>query len=51
MINECINRTEDGGCKKLYIYCPLIIQDATDLGCGGVCVEYDTEESKESEVN
>ena len=49
--NECIYRTEDGGCRKLYISCPLFVEDATDLGCGGVCIEYDIEESEEDDEN
>ncbi len=49
MINECIYRTEDSGCKKLYIFCPKIINDAADLGCGGVCVEVEIEEDSDKE--
>ena len=49
--NECIFRTEDGDCRKLYISCPLFVEDATDLGCGGVCIEYDIEESEEDNEN
>ena len=44
MRNECINRTLDGGCRKLYVACPEFILDVTELGCGGVCCEFEIED-------
>ena len=49
MRNECINRTLDGGCRRLYVYCPEFILDVIELGCGGVCCEFDIEDEEDED--
>ena len=49
MRNECINRTLDGGCRRLYVSCPEFILDVTELGCGGVCCEFDVEDEEDED--
>lgn len=51
MRNECINRTLDGGCRRLYVACPEFVFDVTELGCGGVCCEFDIEDEEDEDDN